>query len=90
MALIPPVSAEVTPVNNNTKSAIILFGSQDGRTWIPVTGILDYRSFIDKIIVHRFKGVYKYFTMVYAGRIERTTLNHIDIRLQERYMNRER
>lgn len=47
MALISATSVEVIPVNKVTKSAILIYGSQDGRTWIPVSGTLDYRSFID-------------------------------------------
>lgn len=90
MALIPPIQAEITPVNTSTKSVILLFGSQNGRNFIPISGIEDYRDYIDKIILHRLKGVYKYFTLVYAGRIERTEIKHVDIRLQERYLNRER
>jgi len=90
MALIPAVEVEVIPVNNNTKAAILVFGSQDGRTWVPVSGTLDYRDWIDCITVHRWKGVYKYFSLVYAGRVERTELKHVDIRLQERYTNKER
>jgi|GEM_PF-4783716 len=90
MALIQAIETITTPSTFATKSVLLLYGSNDAINFTPVAGISDYRVKIDKIKPSRFGGVYKYFTISYAGRVENTVINNADARFTERYMNRER
>lgn len=88
MALIPPIEVDPASEPVRTKSAMIVYGSQDCMQFVPITGTLDERAYIDKIKVFRHSGAYKFFSVLYAGRIERTELKTIDISYQERYTNK--
>lgn len=71
-----------------TKSALLVFGSQDCKAWNPVAGTLNRRLWVDQLTTSPKSGVYKFYSVVFAGRIERSELKEIDFVFNERYNNR--
>lgn len=93
MALID-VFTEITTTTtvdvDRTKAALIVYGSQDGKQWIPVAGTLNYKKWFEKVVISPASGVYKFFITCFAARIERSELKEMDFRYQERYWNKVR
>ena len=89
MALIDAfITTTTTTGEGQTRSNLIVYGSQDCKRWNPVAGASNWREWVEQLTTSPKSGVYKFFSVVFAGRIERSELNNIDFVFDERYNNR--
>lgn len=71
-----------------TTTQIVLMGSQDCKTWFPVAGTNNRKKWVDQITTSPKSGVFKYYSIIFAGRIERSVIRSLDFIFTERYNNR--
>ena len=71
-----------------TSTQIVLLGSQDCKTWFPVAGTTSNRQWTDQITTSPKSGVFKYYSVIFAGRIEHAEIRSLDFIFTERYNNR--
>lgn len=72
----------------DSHSAIVVFGSNDTETWLPVSGSEQWREWWDHIVIGKGVGTYKYYIVCYAARIEQSELKDLEFRIVEKFNNR--
>lgn len=75
-------------VYQQSQAHIVLLGSNSGTTWLPSSWQAELKDSFTDINLKRPVGIFKYYILAYAGRLEQLELLNVDLEFMTKYDKR--